>query len=233
MDAVPLHAFHSARLTRAQPSLVSGDRRDELGPFDIIGDVHGCFEELDRLLSQLGYHHRRDDSGWMVTHPAGRRLVFHGDLVNHGPSSSAVIGLVMDAVADGTAFCLRGSHDAALLAALQGNADTPAGVRGILDELEGHGPAHRKRVAAFLAGLPRELVLDEGQLLVGRAALPSPRAPDAVVVMASPAVRSASWDGTILYLNTRCVDGGSLSALRYPELEVVSVDADLRWRQAG
>ena len=31
------------------------DRTDEHGPFDIIGDVHGCGDELEELLAQLGY----------------------------------------------------------------------------------------------------------------------------------------------------------------------------------
>ena len=39
------------------------DKRDEHGPFDIIGDVHGCGEELEELLARLGY----------VGGPPGRR----------------------------------------------------------------------------------------------------------------------------------------------------------------
>ncbi|GAB3833608.1 polynucleotide kinase-phosphatase [Hymenobacter jeollabukensis] len=31
------------------------NRRHESGPFDIIGDVHGCYHELVQLLDQLGY----------------------------------------------------------------------------------------------------------------------------------------------------------------------------------
>src|SRR5437016_4609225 len=31
------------------------DRRAETGPFDIVGDVHGCFDELAELLGRLGY----------------------------------------------------------------------------------------------------------------------------------------------------------------------------------
>jgi protein phosphatase len=31
------------------------NRKEETGPFDIIGDVHGCYEELRALLEQLGY----------------------------------------------------------------------------------------------------------------------------------------------------------------------------------
>jgi predicted kinase len=44
------------------------DKRELTGPFDIIGDVHGCFEELVALLAELGYVDG--------VHPEGRRLVF-------------------------------------------------------------------------------------------------------------------------------------------------------------
>jgi predicted kinase len=33
---------------------VYSDRRGEMGPFDIIGDIHGCYDELTALLTQLG-----------------------------------------------------------------------------------------------------------------------------------------------------------------------------------
>ena len=33
------------------------DRKDEHGPFDIIGDIHGCCDELEELLASAGVHH--------------------------------------------------------------------------------------------------------------------------------------------------------------------------------
>ena len=50
------------------------DRRDDLGPFDIVGDVHGCGEELVELLGNLGYSKANSS----YRHPMGRRLVFQG-----------------------------------------------------------------------------------------------------------------------------------------------------------
>ena len=67
------------------------DRTGEHGPFDIIGDVHGCCDELERLLDRLGYTEDRlegDDPAWgsrVHAHPEGRRAVFLGDLVDRGP----------------------------------------------------------------------------------------------------------------------------------------------------
>lgn len=83
------------------------DRRTDPGPFDIIGDVHGCRSELTELLIRLGY--TRSDAAW--SHPEGRRAVFLGDLVDRGPDSPGVLGLVMDMVASGNALCVQGNHD--------------------------------------------------------------------------------------------------------------------------
>ena len=52
--------------------------RHEHGPFDIIGDVHGCFDELVTLLERLGYRLETrtgadGGAGFSVTHPEGRK----------------------------------------------------------------------------------------------------------------------------------------------------------------
>jgi protein phosphatase len=52
------------------------NRKHEHGPFDIIGDVHGCFDELADLLLKLGYQITEDPTaahGYAVSHPEGRR----------------------------------------------------------------------------------------------------------------------------------------------------------------
>src|SRR5688572_6763859 len=67
--------------------------KHEHGPFDVIGDVHGCFDELVELLKNLGYEVAADvsedgigaDSRPPLRHPEGRKLVFVGDLVDRGP----------------------------------------------------------------------------------------------------------------------------------------------------
>src|SRR5262245_14168691 len=82
------------------------DRRADTGPFDIIGDVHGCFDELVELLRQLGYDLTHSNSHAMARHPDGRKAVFVGDLVDRGPNSPAVLRLVMSMVENGTALCV-------------------------------------------------------------------------------------------------------------------------------
>jgi hypothetical protein len=78
------------------------------GPVDIVGDVHGCLEELRILMGHLGY----DASG---THPEGRRLVFLGDLTDRGPDNEGVVRLVKGLVEGGWAQCILGNHEFNLL----------------------------------------------------------------------------------------------------------------------
>ena len=94
------------------------DRRADHGPFDIIGDVHGCHAELAELLRELGY--QVDGDGVTVTPPDGRRAVFVGDYGDRGPDTPGVLKLVMSMADAGTAICLPGNHDIKLVAQAQG-----------------------------------------------------------------------------------------------------------------
>ena len=114
---ISVEAVDSAAVIR-QPLWVN--RRAEHGPFDIIGDVHGCRDELVELLRQLGYTIAMNDGRVRVAHPAGRRVVFVGDLVDRGPDTPGVLHLVMPMVVDGTALCVAGNHDQKLSRALRG-----------------------------------------------------------------------------------------------------------------
>ena len=68
------------------------NRNRETGPFDIIGDVHGCCDELEQLLQQLGYE-RNDGAPW--THPGGRKAILVGDLVDRRPRIVDTLRTVM------------------------------------------------------------------------------------------------------------------------------------------
>src|SRR4051794_27662439 len=81
------------------------NRKFEHGPFDIVGDVHGCFDELCTLLTRLGYYISRDDNGYRVEPPDGRKAVFVGDLVDRGPNTPDVLKLVMGMAEAGSALC--------------------------------------------------------------------------------------------------------------------------------
>ena len=92
------------------------------GPFDVIGDIHGCRAELEELLSTLGYRLTRDDARarGRARIADGRRAVFVGDLVDRGPDTPGVLRLVMGMVAAGNALCVPGNHENKLLRALRG-----------------------------------------------------------------------------------------------------------------
>jgi protein phosphatase len=162
-----------AEVTMTRTRLFS-DRRQETGPFDVIGDVHGCLAELLALLEKLGYSLARDDSGRAVgaAHPQGRRAVFLGDLVDRGPDSPGVLRLVMGMVAAGTALAVPGNHEDKLLRALRGRkVRVSHGLETTLEQLAAEPPAFRASVEAFLDGLTSHYVLDGGRLVVAHAGL--------------------------------------------------------------
>ncbi len=236
------------------------DRRNDHGPFDVIGDVHGCHEELKALLTVLGYE--IDPDGLSARHPHGRRAVFLGDLVDRGPATPAVLRLVMGMTGEGSALCIPGNHEVKLLRALNGrNVTTGHGLARSLEQLAKEPPEFSKQVASFLDGLISHFVLDEGRLVVAHAGLPAnmqgrasatvrsfalygdttgetdeyglpvryPWAEDyrgeATVVYGHTPVPEAVWLNRTICIDTGCVFGGQLTALRYPERELVSVPA--------
>jgi protein phosphatase len=236
------------------------DLRHDHGPFDLIGDVHGCFDELTALLRKLGYD--LTGTGDHARHPEGRRVVFLGDLVDRGPASPAVLRLVMNMVDDGDALCVPGNHEVKLVRALKGrNVTVGHGLAETLRQLEAESPQFRERVVRFVDSLVSHLVLDGGNLVVAHAGLPEemhgrvsgavrsfalhgdttgetdefgcpvrhPWAEDyrgrAIVVHGHTPVPEATWVNRTICIDTGCVYGGSLTALRYPGKEIVSVPA--------
>ena len=144
------------------------------GPFDVIGDVHGCLAELDELLDRLGYA-PEDDAGARV-HPGGRTAVLVGDFADRGPDSAGVFRRVMAMHAAGSALAVPGNHCVKLLRYLRGNhVDVRSGLGDTLRDLDRAGSAFRERVRDFLGSLPSALVLAEGRLVVFHAALPRDR----------------------------------------------------------
>ncbi|WP_069169287.1 polynucleotide kinase-phosphatase [Streptomyces griseus] len=237
------------------------DLRHLTGPFDIIGDIHGCSSELESLLGKLGYVDGR--------HPEGRTAVFVGDLVDRGPDSPGVLRRVMSMVAAGNALCVPGNHENKLGRYLEGRKVRHThGLAETVEQLEREDvrdPAFRARVAEFIDGLVSHYVLDEGRLVVCHAGLPEkyhgrtsgrvrshalygettgetdefglpvryPWAEEyrgrAAVVYGHTPVPVASWLNNTLCLDTGAVFGGKLTALRWPEREIVDVPAERVW----
>ncbi len=239
------------------------NRSMEHGPFDIIGDVHGCFDELCDLFVRLGYRRSTThDGATTFKHPDGRKAVFLGDLVDRGPAIPAVLRLAMAMVEADDAICVPGNHDVKLVRKLKGkDVQITHGLADSLAQLESEPPEFQASVAQFLDGLVSHYVLDDGNLVVAHAGMKadlqgraSGRVRDfalygettgetdefglpvrynwaadyrgrATVVYGHTPVPEAEWLNQTINIDTGCVFGGALTALRYPEREIVSVEA--------
>lgn len=144
------------------------------GPFEIIGDVHGCFEELIILLNKLNYNVHFDNTTdrYEVIHPGKHIAVFVGDLVDRGPNSPEVVRLVMDMVSQGIAYCVSGNHDDKLYRKLIGrNVQVRHGLELTMEQLKGYNKKFLNRIREFLGSLPHHILLDEGRLVIAHAGL--------------------------------------------------------------
>ncbi|GAA3855990.1 hypothetical protein GCM10022243_21630 [Saccharothrix violaceirubra] len=262
-DRLRDEGFRPVHLTGGEPFAVRvvparSDLRHLTGPFDVIGDVHGCADELRELLGLLGYVDG--------AHPDGRTAVFVGDLVDRGPDTPGVLRLAMPMVRAGTALSVRGNHEDKLVRALNGhNVVVAHGLETTLAQLDDESPEFRREVAEFCDALVPHYVLDGGRLVVAHAGLPeryhgresaksrglaiwgeSTGALDdrgfpvrhpwaleytgaATVLYGHTPVREATWENNTLCLDTGCAFGGALTAVRYPEREIVSVPARRVW----
>ncbi|MDL2319281.1 polynucleotide kinase-phosphatase [Eubacteriales bacterium OttesenSCG-928-A19] len=146
------------------------NKKDEHGPFDIIGDVHGCYDELCALLAQMGY--TVDIDAHTATPPQGRRALFLGDLCDRGPKNVDVLRLVMNMAEAGQALCISGNHDAKLVRKLRtGKGQLTHGMDLTMEQLEDEPSEFVEKVTAFLDGLISHYVLDDGKLVVSHAGL--------------------------------------------------------------
>lgn len=243
------------------------DKKDQSGPFDIIGDVHGCLLELQELLTKLGYQINEveaNDSnfGFVVISPENRIAIFVGDLVDRGPDSPGVLRLVMSMINSGVAYCVPGNHDLKLQKYLNGKkVQLSHGLELTIKQLESESEEFKKTVEQFLYGLISHYVFDNGKLVIAHAGIKEDmqgRGSGAVrsfcmygettgeidefglpirhnwakeyrgkakVVYGHTPVPEAEWLNKTIDIDTGCVFGGKLTALRYPEEELVSVNA--------
>ncbi|WP_062352007.1 bis(5'-nucleosyl)-tetraphosphatase PrpE [Bacillus kwashiorkori] len=232
--------------------------------YDIIGDIHGCYEELTLIIKKLGYQWENG----IPLHSSERKLIFLGDLTDRGPNSLEVIDLVYHLVHAGAAFYTPGNHCNKLYRYFLGNrVQIKHGLETTDAEFKRLSPKKKREIRHKFMKLyenaPLYLTLDDGKLIVAHAGIPEKyigQYNDTVksFVLYGDITGEKHRDGTpirldwaknyhgkqiIVYghtpvkkvriinntynIDTGVVFGGKLSALRYPEREIVDVPSTL------
>lgn len=253
-------------MTQTKPVDHFIDKSHEHGPFDIIGDLHGCFDELQALLLKLGYQLDIKNDHYQLAHPQGRKVVFVGDLVSRGPRILETLKFLVDTAQSGNLLCVSGNHDDKLRGALLGRKVkiTPI-LQDVLDQLETTSKTFCSDVLTFLENLPPYLILDGGNLVVVHAGIqekyigyisksirayclygqtnneidqygfpvrypwPKDYRGKALIAYGHTPVRDPERLNQTINLDTGCVFGGKLTALRYPEDDLCFVKAQKQY----
>lgn len=234
---------------------------DENMKYDIVGDIHGCYDEFMHLIDQLGYE--------MITgiplHPDGRSLVFVGDTMDRGPQSIKMLNLLFKIQDEHTLYYSPGNHCNKLYRFSKGNQVQPThGLETTVAELDALSSDARKhfltRYRQFYEALPLYHTLNEGNLIIAHAGIreemigapysekirvfvlygdiTGQKLPDGrplrrdwakhykgtpFIVYGHTPVKEVRFVNNSANVDTGCVFGGKLTALRYPEMEIVSV----------
>lgn len=230
--------------------------------WDIISDLHGCWEELSTLMDKLG--HQWDGSGAIHKPCDGRKIIFLGDITDRGPYSLACFMYAKMMVERGYASWVLGNHDSKLMRWAAGRGvKLSHGLAKTVHEFEQAG-VDKKQVAEFLGSLPHYLSLDDGKLVCVHGAwrdglekekqgtirswclyapttgktLPNGM-PDRIdwvtprvvkdespwIVYGHQPYKEARLQNKTAGIDTSCVFGGKLTAMRWPEMELVDVPA--------
>lgn len=140
--------------------------------YDVIGDVHGCREELHLLLHRLGYMLREGG----LSHPEARIPVFVGDLTDRGPDSIGVIKDTAAWVKHGQALYAPGNHCNKLYRYFLGrNVQITHGLETTVAEWQALSSREQKKVKHQFMQLyqnaPLYQLLDQNKLVVAHAGI--------------------------------------------------------------
>ncbi|GAE37069.1 bis(5'-nucleosyl)-tetraphosphatase PrpE [Halalkalibacter akibai] len=230
--------------------------------FDIIGDIHGCYDELLALMSKLGYQEKENS----FDHPEERKLAFVGDLTDRGPNSVEVIKTVANLVETGQAYYCPGNHCDKLYRYFLGRkVQITHGLETTVAELNGLPNKDFKRIRHQFLTLveksPLYQVLDDHKLVIAHAGIKSSyigqtnkrvktfvlygditgaKNPDGTperldwakhhqgsewIVYGHTPVKEPRFLHRTVNIDTGCVFGGALTALRYPEMSIEQVSS--------
>lgn len=232
---------------------------------DIIGDIHGCYSEFEKLTIKLGY----DWNSGAPIHPDSRQLAFVGDLTDRGPESLMTAELVWDLVRNRKiAFYVPGNHCNKLYRYLLGNkVQTKHGLETTVSEFlsldQMQRDSFRKKFLSLYESAPLYHVLDQGKIVIAHAGIRedyigknnskiktfvlygditgqynadgTPVRRDwaksyqgnAIIVYGHTPVKEPRVLNNTYNIDTGAVFGGKLTALRYPEMELVSVPSSM------
>ncbi|QED47251.1 bis(5'-nucleosyl)-tetraphosphatase PrpE [Cytobacillus dafuensis] len=231
---------------------------------DIIGDIHGCFDEFQELTLQLGYDWGK---GYPI-HPDTRKLAYVGDLTDRGPQSLKVTEIVCKLVKESLAYYVPGNHCNKLYRFFLGNKvqlthglETTASEYDSLDEKSKH--TIRKNYMKLYENASLYEVLDDGKLVIAHAGIrqdyigqysakvktfvlygdiTGEKNPDgspvrrdwakqyrgdAIIVYGHTPVKEVRIVNNTYNIDTGAVFGNKLTALKYPEMEFVSVSSSM------
>ncbi|ABV61776.1 bis(5'-nucleosyl)-tetraphosphatase PrpE [Bacillus pumilus] len=233
--------------------------------FDIIGDIHGCYEELLTLIHKLGYELKHG----LPVHPDKRTLALVGDLTDRGPQSVDVMRFVIHAYSHGAIRYVPGNHCFKLYRYLKGNpVKLLHGIETTVNEIK-QLPLHEQttlshefkqlfeKAPLYDVLIPNELVIAHAAMKekdIGRkpnkqmrsyllfGAVTGETWPDGRpvrkdwakeyrgkpwIVYGHTPVKDPRFVGRTVNIDTGCVFGHRLSALKYPELETISVPSSM------
>lgn len=232
--------------------------------FDIIGDVHGCYEECLELIKMLGYQLENN----LPIHKDDRQLVFLGDITDRGPKSLKMIQLVTTLVFANKTLYVPGNHCDKLYRYFIGrNVQIKHGLETTVAEYEALPKKEQHKIKQQFCKLyetaPLYLVLDNKRLIVAHAGISAELigkenkavkrfvlygditgefdelgrpirkdwakkySGDSLIVYGHTPVKQPRKINQTWNIDTGCVFGGKLTALRYPELQTSSVPSSM------
>ena len=229
--------------------------------FDIIGDIHRCFNGLIQLIEKIGYSTGINS----LIYPNGRQLAFVGDAMDRGPDSLATSLFLFDLQDSGKLIYSPGNHCNKFYRYAKGNrVQLQYGIETTVAELNKLSSKKRehflKRYIEFYDSLPLYYTLDNEGLIIAHAGIrenligstntkkvrsfvlygdvtgelyPNGRPVrrdwaqnyhgKPFIVYGHTPVRETRFIRNTVNIDTGCVFGGKLSAIRYPEMEIASV----------
>ncbi|WP_313804518.1 bis(5'-nucleosyl)-tetraphosphatase PrpE [Cytobacillus sp.] len=232
---------------------------------DIIGDIHGCYQEFWELTKKLGYEW---NSEGIPIHKNGRKLAFVGDLTDRGPHSLKVAETVSSLVNKGLGYYVPGNHCNKLYRFFLGNkVQHTHGLETTVAEYEGLDKKKKEKIREKFIQLyenaPLHMILDNGKLVIAHAGIredligkdsnkvktfvlygdiTGEKHPDgspvrrdwakqyegdAVIVYGHTPVKEARIVNNTYNIDTGAVFGNKLTALKYPEMQIVSVPSSM------